>query len=62
MTPALNDDEDILSSIVGNLKIEVLGLVTKSQKGKHQMCVEESTTSRKERLHGVDATKCKACC
>ena len=30
MTHALNDDDDILPSIVGNLKIEVLGLVTKS--------------------------------
>jgi len=59
MTHALNDDDDILSSIVGNLKIEVLGLVTKTQKCRPQMCVEESTTSRKERLHCRDAQSAK---
>ena len=40
MVHALNDVNDMLSSTVGDLKIVILSSVTKSQKGKPQMCVE----------------------
>jgi len=67
MAHALNDDDDLLSSLIGDLEIEVLGLVTKSQKDKPQLCVEGNYfrvnyESKGKTTWRCCKTKCKASC